>query len=209
MLRRGVPLSHGFTALPNRPLGHATPDGGLALLHRRHRLATFIEDKLDYGVAFKFVQDLVEKNRDEHHDIYLAGQPALTGWVYFYKSEMFWIFAITLGLLVLVLVLVLALVLYMRNIVCVVTPIVTSSVAAIWGFGFVVWLKSPIEPLLMVVPLLLTARSFSHGVQFTERFYEVYARTGQFVESCNQPFRSAPHARLRRVAHFACALPFQ
>ncbi len=30
----------------------------------------------------------------------------------------------------------------------------------------------------MVVPLLLTARSFSHAVQFTERFYEVYAKLG-------------------------------
>src|SRR6202007_237333 len=26
------------------------------------------------------------------------------------------------------------------------------------------------------VPLLLTARSFSHSVQFTERYYEVYAQ---------------------------------
>src|SRR3546814_13710939 len=55
----------------------------------------------------------------------------------------------------------------------IVTPIVTSLVAAVWGFGFVGWLKSPIEPLLMIVPLLLVARSFSHCVQFTERYYEI------------------------------------
>ncbi|WP_341920797.1 efflux RND transporter permease subunit, partial [Hydrocarboniphaga effusa] len=39
-------------------------------------------------------------------------------------------------------------------------------------------LRISIEPLLMVVPLLLTARSFSHSVQFTERFYELYAELG-------------------------------
>jgi predicted RND superfamily exporter protein len=131
--------------------------------------ATFIESRLDYGEAFAYVQNLVEKNRDADHEIFLAGQPALTGWVYEYESQMIGIFGVTLSLLVL------ALVLYMRNVVGVVTPIVTSAVAAIWGFGFVGWLKSPIEPLLMIVPLLLIARSFSHCVQFTERYYEIYA----------------------------------
>ena len=131
--------------------------------------ATFIESRLDYGEAFQYVQNLVAKNRDADHDVYLAGQPALTGWVYEYESQMIGIFAVTLSLLVI------ALTLYMRNVVGVVTPIVTSMVAAVWGFGFVGWLKSPIEPLLMIVPLLLIARSFSHCVQFTERYYEIYA----------------------------------
>ena len=139
--------------------------------------ATFIEQKLDYGVAFKFVQELVEKNRDADHDVYLAGQPALTGWVYKYQHQTYAIFAVTLGALIL------ALALYMRNIVGVVTPIVTSMVAAIWGFGFVGWLKSPIEPLLMVVPLLLIARSFSHCVQFTERYYEIYVHVKDRVKA--------------------------
>lgn len=131
--------------------------------------ATFIEHKLDYGVAFEFVQELVENARDDQHDVYLAGQPALTGWVYRYEAEMFWIFGITLGGLLLFLIL------YMRNVVGVVTPIIVSAVAAVWGFGLTGLVDSPIEPLLMIVPLLLVARSFSHCVQFTERFYEIYA----------------------------------
>jgi predicted RND superfamily exporter protein len=68
----------------------------------------------------------------------------------------------------------LSLVIYMRNIPGVVTPLTVSIVAAIWGFGFVGWLGDPIEPLIMVVPLLLVARSFSHCVQFIERYYEIY-----------------------------------
>lgn len=131
--------------------------------------ATFIEQRLDYGEAFEFVQKLVTQARDGEHEVYLAGQPALTGWVYRYESQMAWIFAATLAALVI------ALALYMRNIVGVLTPILTSAVAAIWGFGFVGWLRSPIEPLLMIVPLLLVARSFSHCVQFTERYYEIYS----------------------------------
>ena len=139
--------------------------------------ATFIEQRLDYGEAFKYVHGLVQKYNDPHHEVYMAGQPALTGWVYAYESQMFRIFAVTLGALVL------ALAFYMRNVVGIVTPIVTSLVAAIWGFGFVGWLHSPIEPLLMVVPLLLVARSFSHCVQFTERYYEIYAHVQDRVKA--------------------------
>ncbi|MGH8516393.1 MAG: efflux RND transporter permease subunit [Panacagrimonas sp.] len=141
-----------------------SPDGTSAIV-----LATFIEHKVEYGEVFDFVQDLAAKARDEHHAIYVTGQPILIGWVYTYTTQMLMIFAVTIGALLL------ALVLYMRNMVGILTPIVTSSVAAIWAFGLVGWLHVSIEPLLMVIPLLLTARSFSHSVQFTERYYEVYA----------------------------------
>ncbi len=135
-------------------------------------MATFIEHRIDYGETFRYVQGLVEAARDANHDVHVAGQPMLIGWVYQYERQMVMIFAVTLGALLL------ALALYMRNVVGVLTPIITSATAGIWAFGFVGWLHISIEPLLMVVPLLLTARSFSHSVQFTERFYEVYARVG-------------------------------
>ena len=131
--------------------------------------ATLIEHQTDYGVVFEFVQNLAREARDEHHEIYVTGQPILIGWVYQYEHQMFAIFGVTIAALLL------ALCLYMRNTVGIVTPIVTSAVAAIWAFGFVGWLQVSIEPLLMVIPLLLIARSFSHSVQFTERFYEIYA----------------------------------
>ncbi|MGH8597821.1 MAG: efflux RND transporter permease subunit, partial [Gammaproteobacteria bacterium] len=139
--------------------------------------ATFIERKVDYGTAFEYVQGLVEAARDAEHDVHVAGQPMLIGWVYQYEREMIGIFGVTLSALIL------ALVLYMRNLVGVITPIVTSLTAAVWAFGLVGWLNISIEPLLMVVPLLLTARSFSHCVQFTERFYEVYAQVKDRVKA--------------------------
>ncbi|MGO8855158.1 MAG: efflux RND transporter permease subunit [Steroidobacteraceae bacterium] len=157
---------------PNARTFLVSNDGTATLIN-----ATFIEKRLDYGIAFAFVQNLVVKSRDAHHDVYMAGQPALTGWVYHYESQMFGIFSVTLAALLG------ALILYMRNVVGVVTPIVTSAVAAIWGFGFVGWLRSPIEPLLMIVPLLLVARSLSHCVQFTERYFEVYAQVKDRIKA--------------------------
>ncbi|MGH8505050.1 MAG: efflux RND transporter permease subunit [Stenotrophobium sp.] len=139
--------------------------------------ATFIESRLDYGKTFDFIQNLKQKAADSNHEIYVAGQPMLIGWVYHYEDQELLIFGVTL------LALVLALMLYMRNVVGVVTPIVMSTTAAIWGFGLVGWLKSPIEPLLMIVPLLLVARSFSHCVQFTERYYEIYVHVKDRVKA--------------------------
>ena len=134
--------------------------------------ATFIERLMDYGEIFTYVQALVERERDADHEVYVAGQPMLTGWVYSHEQAMLGIFAVTGGALVL------SLLIYMFNVAGVVTPLVTSVVAAVWGFGFVGWIGDPIEPLIMVVPLLLVARSFSHCVQFIERYYEVYHAVG-------------------------------
>lgn len=131
--------------------------------------AGFHEHLLDYGHVFDEIQKLAKDAEDGSHTIRVVGQPILTGWVYLLQEQTYTIFAVTVGLLII------ALAFYMRNFAGVVTPVVCSFVAAIWGFGLVGWLKSPIEPLLMVVPLLLVARSFSHCVQYTERYYEVFS----------------------------------
>jgi len=146
---------------PNARTFYVSPDESATLI----TVAFF--DSIDYGEAFTYVHGLVEAARDANHDVYLAGQPVLTGWVYKLQKQTYSIFGVTVGALII------ALVLYMRNVAGVVTPIVCAAVAAVWGFGFIGWLGRPIEPLLMIVPLLLVARSFSHCVQYTERYYEV------------------------------------
>ena len=122
---------------------------------------------IDYGESYAYAQNLIESHRDANHEIHLAGMPVLTGWVYKLQEQTYTIFAATVGALML------ALVFYMRNVAGFLTPIICALVAGLWGFGFIGWLERPIEPLLMIVPLLLVARSFSHCVQYTERYYEV------------------------------------
>jgi len=158
--RRRIQLS------PNARTFYVSRDETATLIN-----ATFL-DSIEYGEAFNYAYDLVEKARDENHDVFLAGQPVLTGWVYKLQKQTYNIFGVTLALLTI------ALVLYMRNIAGVVTPIVCALVAAIWGFGFIGWLGRPIEPLLMIVPLLLVARTFSHCIQYTERYYEILSHVG-------------------------------
>lgn len=139
---------------------------------------SFREDQLDYGKMFAAINKLTDEAADAHHIVRVVGQPILTGWVYKLQDQTYAIFALTLLLLVG------ALVFYMRNVTGIVVPIVCSFVAAVWGFGTVGWLKLPVEPLLMVVPLLLVARSFSHCIQYTERYYEVYAHIRDPLKAC-------------------------
>lgn len=134
--------------------------------------ATFIERLVDYQQVFDAVQALSAKYSDADHRVYVAGWPMLTGWVYHFGQDTPKIFAVTLGLMFA------CLFLAMRNVAGVVTPLVVSLVSAVWGFGFVGWIHQPVEPLLMVVPLLLIARSFSHCVQATERYYELLLEVG-------------------------------
>lgn len=142
-------------------------DGSAAIIN-----ATFIERLVDYGVVFDALQALVAEHADANHEVHVAGWPILTGWVYHFGADTVKIFAVTLALMFL------CLVGAMRNVAGVLTPVIVSTVSAIWGFGFVGWIHHPVEPLLMVVPLLLIARSFSHSVQATERYYELLAEGG-------------------------------
>lgn len=127
----------------------------------------FHEHLLDYGVVWKQVRELANETENADHEIFLVGQPMLTGWVYHLQQQTYTIFAVTL------IALLITLALYMRNFTGTAVPVICSLVAAVWGFGLVGWINSAIEPLLMIVPLLLVARTFSHSVQFTERFYEI------------------------------------
>jgi predicted RND superfamily exporter protein len=154
-------FKHRVEMSPNAQLFYVSGDETATLIN-----ASF-QDSIDYGAAFAYVQNMVEQARDADHEVHLSGMPALTGWVYKLQKQTYAIFAVTLAALMILLVL------YMRNVAGVVTPIVCAAVAGIWGFGFIGWLGRPIEPLLMIVPLLLIARSFSHCVQYTERYYEV------------------------------------
>jgi predicted RND superfamily exporter protein len=130
--------------------------------------ASFIERLTDFNVIFHAVNDIIEKLRDDDHELHAAGQPMLTGWVYHYQKEMYVIFAsglLAMGLF---------LVLHFRNISGVVTPLVVGVTSAIWGFGFAGALGYNLDPLIIVVPVLLIARALSHSVQMCERYFEIY-----------------------------------
>lgn len=127
------------------------------------------EGSLDYRATFDKLQKI--RAAEEANDkgagvtIYATGQPVLIGWVYTYLGELLQIFLYTLvimfGLLVL----------YFRRLYGVMVPMIGITLSAIWGLGIISLLGYNLDPLTLVIPFLILARSLSHGIQLVERYY--------------------------------------
>lgn len=140
-------------------------DGKSALI-----MADFFEDKVDPRVVFEKVMEMKEKEEDANTSIHPVGEPVLIGWAYKYAPQMLWIFGVT------VLVIVVLLYGYFRSLRGTVIPLLSAGVSAIWGLGFTGLLRHNFDPLILVVPFLISARACSHSVQMIERYFEEYLR---------------------------------
>jgi predicted RND superfamily exporter protein len=147
------------------------------LVSRQHNAvnvgAGFITYRIDsadgYRQIFDFVQQIIEEEEaDGTVEIYATGMPMLQGWVLKHAFE------IVLFLLVTIVLLFFLLLAYFQRLHGVAIPMVAGLSTAIWGMGFCGWVGISLDPLILVVPLLITARSISHTIQMAERFFEDY-----------------------------------
>ena len=53
-------------------------------------------------------------------------------------------------------------------------PMIAATATVIWGLGYTGWRGITFDPLILVIPMLITARATSHTVQMAERFFEDY-----------------------------------
>ena len=51
-------------------------------------------------------------------------------------------------------------------------------VLGIWGLGFVSLMGYNFDPVMLVIPFILTARDLSHGIQWQGRYYNELDRLG-------------------------------
>ncbi len=141
--------------------------------------ASFVETRLDYGALFKHMQASKRQIEAEFPvRVHMTGQPLLFGWTYAFATEILLIFALTL------IVSVLLLWAYFRRIYGVFLPMSGAAVNVVWGLGFAAWAGYNLDPLVLVIPMLITSRAISHSVQFVERFYEEYEELGDKDEAC-------------------------
>ena len=63
-------------------------------------------------------------------------------------------------------------------------PIVTGALSAIWGLGFVGIMKYDFDPVMLVIPFILTARDMSHGIQWQGRYHDELDRLGDKYAAC-------------------------
>src|SRR5229473_3083781 len=153
--------------------GYYTRDGKGALV-----IASFNERRLDYKALFDGVQDIILKHEDANTRIYASGAAMFSAWGYHYLPRIQIIFALSIALMLVILYLSLG-----RR-----TgwwaPIVTGTCSAIWGLGFVSLMDFNFDPVMLVIPLILTARDLSHGIQWHGRYYDELDRTDDKMRAC-------------------------
>ena len=133
--------------------------------------ASFLETRLDYKRIFTDIRRLaVNPEKDSSVKIYIGGQPIMYGWVYFYTPQIFKIFLVT------VIAVWLLLYLYFHDWRGALRPTISGVICAIWGLGFIRLIGFTLDPLVLVIPFLITARAVSHSVQMHDRYYEEYYR---------------------------------
>ncbi len=170
-----VPQSQeGLEQLRNSVYANPTIAGRLVSMDGKAALITaaFHEERLDYARLFSRIRSAIEEVEDENTTVFAAGEPILYGWIYHHLRDISVIIALTclaiFGLLLL----------YYRNLNGVLIPALSAAVTFVWGTGFTALAGYNFEPLVLVVPFLIAARTISHSIQFRERFFEELERYG-------------------------------
>ncbi len=152
-------------------------------------VAGFWEEGLNeqtFPVMWQKIQDIVARESDANTKIYVTGPPIL--YAYFIEASPKMVAALAASLAMIVLILWVE----FRSWQGLVIPVFSGLLSAIWGLGFgglCAWLSQYVsnpelkmlmnvsmDPLVLVIPLLISARAHSHSVQSMERYHEEYHR---------------------------------
>jgi len=158
------------------------------------------EGALDYGVVFDELQQIRTEESVDGTKIWATGNPVLVGWVDSYGPQIVQIFFYT------ILIVLLILLIYSRRLYGVLLPTIGMILTAIWGVGFMGTFGYHLDPLMLVVPFLISARSMSHGIQKVERYYLELSRTGDKEQSARNTFNALFRPGALAIVADACAL---
>ncbi len=132
--------------------------------------AGFWEEGVDPVKLYHRIEELKKQETDENTNIYFTGYPALYAYIYQLAPQVYRVLLATIALMVALLFF------YFRTWQGVFLPGLSAIVSAIWGLGFASLLGFNLDPLVLVVPLIITARALSHSVQAMARYHEEYLR---------------------------------
>ncbi len=132
--------------------------------------ATLIQADFESSVSsreiFKLLKEIETSYKDENHNIHIAGQPVLQGWLDHYLPRMSWLFVLAIFAMCIVLYDV------FKSKRGVMLPIFSSIMATIWGLGITVMCGYKLTPATVLAPFLVFALGVSHSVQYIKLYYE-------------------------------------
>jgi uncharacterized protein len=167
-------------ALKNNVLANGEQLAGFVTRDQKGALivASFNEQGLDYKTLFDSVQDTIRKHQDANTRIYVSGAVMFSAWGYHYLPRIQKIFVLSTALMLLILYLSLGRYSGWW------APMLTGILSAIWGLGFVSLMGFNFDPIMLVIPFIMTARDLGHGIQWQGRYYDELDRTKDKIEAC-------------------------
>jgi predicted RND superfamily exporter protein len=140
-------------------------------------VAGFFENRLEPKVLYEKIQALIQQESDANTSIQAIGRPIMVGEIVKQSPRLGLIILITtfsmLGVLAL----------YFRSIMGVLVPLSAALISAIMGFGFLGVIKQNFDPLVLVVPFIITARALSHSVQVVTRYIEEHEKNPDRIQA--------------------------
>ncbi|MBN2105894.1 MAG: MMPL family transporter, partial [Deltaproteobacteria bacterium] len=148
--------------------------GGLVSLDLKKTLilASFLEEKLDYEVIYNDLNKIRSAAEDKNHILSIVGYPMHIGTIGHLVDK------VNLVLLGTVLLIPVLLFLAYRSLWATIMVPATGVISAIWGLGFMGMLGLNLDPLVFVLPFLISLMAFRHSHQLYNRFYEEYSQHG-------------------------------
>src|SRR5438445_11787404 len=156
-------------------------------------VAGFWEEYFDLPAMWAKIQDIVRRESDEKTRIYVTGIPILFAYFMEIMPQMTGVLGASIVMILLILWV------EFRSWQGVVIPAFSGTLSAVWGLGFgglcnwlsqyVSWMPAlSLDPLVLVIPLLISARAHSHSVQSMERYHEEYHRLRDRDQSIVQSY---------------------
>src|SRR5881628_3415710 len=133
-------------------------------------VAGFWEEYFDLPTMWAKIQEIVRQEEDANTTISVTGFPILYAYFIEIMPKMVNVLAASIVMILLILWV------EFRSWQGVVIPAFSGTLSAIWGLGFGGLWGLNLDPLVLVIPLLISARAHSHSVQSMERYHEEYHR---------------------------------
>src|SRR5438309_4265925 len=144
-------------------------------------VAGFWEEYFDLPTMWAKIQEIVRQEEDANTKISVSGFPILYAYFLEIMPKMVGVLAASIVMILLILWI------EFRSWQGVAIPAFSGTLSAVWGLGFgglcnwlsqyVSWMPAlSLDPLVLVIRLLISARAHSHSVQSMERYHEEYHR---------------------------------
>jgi len=175
----------GILDLKEKVKKSKTINGVLVSMDGKATLITagFLDDRINYPLVFNEIKKIIAKYKNDLVDIYAVGHPMLVGYIYHSLPQTLVYMGITLASIVALLYF------YFRTIMGVIIPLISGLVSAVIALGTFVLLNYKFDPLIVVVPFLITARAVSHTVQLLARFGEEYHKDKDRIEAAKRSMK--------------------